>query len=1325
MNEKALQTLYGLAQRDGYTKSFDEFKQLMSTNDEALNTMYGLAQGDGYTKDLNSFKTLVGFGAQVQEDVEVPVTEKAGTIDFSRLKKKEDTESVSEDGSSVSPKDPYAEQLKSFLKVQDPDEKKKQISDMVFADEKAKQKKVLESLPTEDKERLNLLYKKSQGDEETLLELTQYPPDISNLTQEEAKEEYAKTLKLKENEFDNLQKTKGGVVRKELTKPTINNPQAEYDPSFFKYNNDIIAAIQKGGSETELLNYTRSIDEAKELNAQLIELEKEAEPTFTSPLDRKSLTDKSLEVNKIARLRSDIVARLKIAQAIERKYTIDPELGAQDVIDYFPDIVDDVVDREFLAGKGSAVGAVEENVVSKANSGLDQYGFTFEETDAYGDGMIVRSANGKSVYINLNYDATSQEAYDNSEKLKNFLNANRRESEIQYLKDATLTKGQRGVLRKEKKLLTKEDVDKELKMFQDRTKVFNNKLKVLLKEEAEFENKADNFLKRFKSQGQTTELLKERDLLMEEEKALRLKRKDLNEEGNLFENEGKDLDRMAGEYYRADADNGTFLGTTASHIKEGVGSIVADAVYLGITIPYLVDKGINFIGGGNFHILPTNMIVDNYSEKFKDKAGPLWWILYGMYKGLPYVNHMKMFNRHLFANIAEEVEGYNSETGKFYRFLRLRNFLDAGGKISEAKMKNAGLTKAEQNYYRMYHGTTSLFHDHMSTKKGADNQVLLEKEQTLYIPNRKGSKMEFVIARNLAATFISFNYDGKLKLINVKGVNPLTGREEVHPLKDFINFYMIAQSPEAIKQYEEEVGIKTPKVPSDVKMTTELRSLQRQAKDHLKTGIDAANKKAIIAEEMESLTDAQPFNRYTHSRSAKAGYMASWDINDNLNRYVSENLFMHGLDTQKGFSYKGAMHLEPLIDGVIAHSAFKGQKNLQRWAQELWKDKYLLKQPKKSFIGKDGKKHYVDRIFEVLQMWTMVVGLALKPAVAVMNVSIGKINEYRRAGLWDFVKGERRFWGLQNKFEGSKKTQSIAAHFSLLHNPAEQVTDSFFGGWFGKFLFSPMVLSENYIQKAAFAGQLTDSEWDSFSIDEDGFVVVKEGMNSVEKGKSNEEVFAELTENAAKYKSNVYEVQGRGYTVTDQRLMQNYFILDGVLQFKRWFPTYAVDRLGGDRIDRYGDQKIGTLRAVFSKELVDAIREGGLPKEILAKLPKHQAEAINRALRGGYALTFLFLLIAMAGGMSDDDENSGTINSMWSLTGDIMLLMNISKLRHMITPPMITTGENILSGIQYGVSGSTYQRDTKYFDKGDSKAKGAFIKALPMFARKPFIRKDN
>ena len=47
MNDEALEVLYGLAQGDGYSKTFDEFKILMSQNEEAVNMMYGLAQGDG------------------------------------------------------------------------------------------------------------------------------------------------------------------------------------------------------------------------------------------------------------------------------------------------------------------------------------------------------------------------------------------------------------------------------------------------------------------------------------------------------------------------------------------------------------------------------------------------------------------------------------------------------------------------------------------------------------------------------------------------------------------------------------------------------------------------------------------------------------------------------------------------------------------------------------------------------------------------------------------------------------------------------------------------------------------------------------------------------------------------------------------------------------------------------------------------------------------------------------------------------------------------------------------------------------------------------
>ena len=67
MNEEALNRLFILAENDGYKKSFEEFKVLMSSNEDAINTMYGLAKGDGYRKDINEFKTLVGFDQSVKK----------------------------------------------------------------------------------------------------------------------------------------------------------------------------------------------------------------------------------------------------------------------------------------------------------------------------------------------------------------------------------------------------------------------------------------------------------------------------------------------------------------------------------------------------------------------------------------------------------------------------------------------------------------------------------------------------------------------------------------------------------------------------------------------------------------------------------------------------------------------------------------------------------------------------------------------------------------------------------------------------------------------------------------------------------------------------------------------------------------------------------------------------------------------------------------------------------------------------------------------------------------------------------------------------------
>ena len=73
MNEEAFNTMYMLAQKEGYKKTPEEFKTLLSSNQEAFNTMYSIAQREGYKKTPEEFKTLLGVG--IEEGKPVNFTE--------------------------------------------------------------------------------------------------------------------------------------------------------------------------------------------------------------------------------------------------------------------------------------------------------------------------------------------------------------------------------------------------------------------------------------------------------------------------------------------------------------------------------------------------------------------------------------------------------------------------------------------------------------------------------------------------------------------------------------------------------------------------------------------------------------------------------------------------------------------------------------------------------------------------------------------------------------------------------------------------------------------------------------------------------------------------------------------------------------------------------------------------------------------------------------------------------------------------------------------------------------------------------------------------
>jgi len=59
MNEKALEYSYSLFSQDGYNGSFEDYKNLISTNEDALNYSYNLFSINGYNGSQDDFFNLI------------------------------------------------------------------------------------------------------------------------------------------------------------------------------------------------------------------------------------------------------------------------------------------------------------------------------------------------------------------------------------------------------------------------------------------------------------------------------------------------------------------------------------------------------------------------------------------------------------------------------------------------------------------------------------------------------------------------------------------------------------------------------------------------------------------------------------------------------------------------------------------------------------------------------------------------------------------------------------------------------------------------------------------------------------------------------------------------------------------------------------------------------------------------------------------------------------------------------------------------------------------------------------------------------------------
>lgn len=69
MDKEVLQDLYDRATSKGYSKSIEEFEQLIGSDQEVLNDNFEYVQSKGYKKNIDSFSTLVGYGEKKNQVV--------------------------------------------------------------------------------------------------------------------------------------------------------------------------------------------------------------------------------------------------------------------------------------------------------------------------------------------------------------------------------------------------------------------------------------------------------------------------------------------------------------------------------------------------------------------------------------------------------------------------------------------------------------------------------------------------------------------------------------------------------------------------------------------------------------------------------------------------------------------------------------------------------------------------------------------------------------------------------------------------------------------------------------------------------------------------------------------------------------------------------------------------------------------------------------------------------------------------------------------------------------------------------------------------------
>ncbi len=358
---------------------------------------------------------------------------------------------------------------------------------------------------------------------------------------------------------------------------------------------------------------------------------------------------------------------------------------------------------------------------------------------------------------------------------------------------------------------------------------------------------------------------------------------------------------------------------------------------------------------------------------------------------------------------------------------------------------------------------------------------------------------------------------------------------------------------------------------------------------------------------------------------------------------------------------------------------------LKEWL-DIWKKGNILKEVMPSLGGK------YDEAIRFLRVWTQLRVMAFNIPAGLMNVFIGKYNQFR-GDTWEHMKiGEKRYWlkGLKS----AKKARAFDKHLQIVSIQESSDPTYRVSNLFNDLAFGMTKMGEHYIQLSAVIGQMSEEEWGW--VKEDGTI---EGKNANEVA----ERTAKIKDSIAKYKKKVADIQGK-YSENEKRNFSHFEAGRAIGQFKVWMPDAYRDRFQGSYTDIHGNKRQGTLNHLISKASLDMLRQlknkDGW-KKLMSGTDKDSV-LFRRNLRS--AMFMIPFIIAWLGG-SDDDDDKFMAQQLTKMLGDMSFAFNISQGEFIAQNPVaaLSTAHDALKTLHSVVMLQEYKNNSKSHEKGDFK----------------------